>query len=350
MSVYRTLDANLNRVREGLRVLEDCARFSLDDGDLSGRCKNLRARLADIEAKHLPGLAMLAGRDTAGDAGTALSNEREESRAGALDILRANIRRVQEGLRVLEETAKLVSAPAALVFKELRYGSYTLEQALVARELRARLNASRVMLVITGDVCRQRPEDVAKAAYTGGVRCFQVREKGSNDGETFKRVESIARTLLELPDALVIVNDRPDFALAAGAHGVHLGRSDMPIDKARALLGPMLLIGASTHSIDEVRSASGADYLGAGAMFASTTKQVQHLGGPDFGAVATKLANKQVFCVGGITVENARVLKDKGVARIAVSSAICSADNPEYVARELTELFDSALRTPHSAL
>jgi thiamine-phosphate pyrophosphorylase len=137
----------------------------------------------------------------------------------------------------------------------------------------------------------------------------------------------------------VIVNDRVDVALAAGADGVHLGMGDLPIVEARRICGDELLIGASTHSLDEARSAAaaGTDYCGVGAMFVSSTKD-RAVSGPGYlrdYLGAPTLAEIPHLAIGGITIENIGVLAAAGCRGIAVSSAVCGAEDPEGVCRAL---------------
>ncbi len=127
--IYRILDANLNRAAEGLRVLEELGRFLLDRGELSLAAKELRHDLA-AAAQVIPGgrRRLVAARDAAGDVGAPYSPR--EGRAGVADLAAANVRRVAEALRALEEFGKLASPDAAPHFKELRFRAYGLEQRL----------------------------------------------------------------------------------------------------------------------------------------------------------------------------------------------------------------------------
>lgn len=130
----RLLDANANRAREGLRVCEDTARFLWEDAEVTARCKALRHELtqACLTLEAATG-SWLTGRDTPQDPGTGLTAPAETARPDASALFRANIRRVQEALRVLEETAKLAGHDGG-VFKSLRYEAYTLESRAVGEE------------------------------------------------------------------------------------------------------------------------------------------------------------------------------------------------------------------------
>ncbi|HUW66164.1 MAG TPA: hypothetical protein VMW83_15990 [Spirochaetia bacterium] len=129
-AIYRIIDANFNRAREGLRVLEELVRLGFDDHRLTVRCREMRHALARY-AENVPGgyPALLAGREAQSDVGSGLWPE-EKSREGLFQLVAANCKRVQEALRVLEEYAKLLSWPVAEL-KALRFASYELEKTII---------------------------------------------------------------------------------------------------------------------------------------------------------------------------------------------------------------------------
>ncbi len=131
--VYRVLDANFNRAREGLRVLEEIGRFVLDDEDLTHRLKETRHSLADV-MEVIPGglLELVRSRDSAGDVGAGSWTQGEKSREDLFTIAVANLKRVQEAARVLEEFGKLLG-PSAEVYKKIRFGVYILEQEILEK-------------------------------------------------------------------------------------------------------------------------------------------------------------------------------------------------------------------------
>ena len=177
---------------------------------------------------------------------------------------------------------------------------------------------------------------LAQAAIQGGADVLQLRDKSAS-GETLLQE---ARRLLPLARAAgvaLIVNDRPDNALAAGADGVHLGQDDAPVAEARALLGPHRLIGKSTHSLEQALAADRepVDYLGLGPIFPTPTK-------PDYGSVGLDLIRQTqtrlthpVVCIGGIETANLDSVLAAGGLRVAVVRAVCAAADPEASARRL---------------
>ncbi|HYV36323.1 MAG TPA: thiamine phosphate synthase, partial [Gemmataceae bacterium] len=137
-----------------------------------------------------------------------------------------------------------------------------------------------------------------------------------------------------------ILNDRPDLARLAEADGVHLGQDDLPIREARRIVGPDALIGVSTHRLDQVRQAvlDGASYIGIGPTFPSSTKNFPQLAGLDFIREATAETTLPAFAIGGITAENALAVKAAGARAIAVSSAVCQANDPRAAAAALCKI------------
>jgi thiamine-phosphate pyrophosphorylase len=171
-------------------------------------------------------------------------------------------------------------------------------------------------------------------ALRGGVDVFQLRDKHAADGELLRAAET-ARALCTRHGALFVVNDRPDLAVAADADGVHLGQDDMPVEQARAIVGPELLIGRSTHSPGQVDGAGGADYIGVGPIHATPTKLGRPAVGLDLVRYAAAHAAVPFFAIGGIDHTNIGTVVGAGAARAAVVRAIGESADPEASAREL---------------
>lgn len=341
--VVRILDAAANRGREGLRVVEDAARFVLNDAHLCGLLKALRHELA-AALQRLGGDAFHVKRDTVGDVGTTISTASEQVRATTSDVLRANCKRVEESLRTLEEYGKLIDAGAAAAIEQLRYRFYTLEKALLTVDMsRSRLGNCRLYLLVTESACRRGFERTVRGALDGGVDAIQLREKGIDDRRLLELAERV-RTWTTDAGALFIMNDRPDLALISGADGVHVGQEDLGVQQARRIVGGEQLVGVSTHSIEQARQAvlDGADYLGVGPTFESRTKQFEAFAGLEFVRAVAGEIGLPWFAIGGIGAANVAEVVAAGAARAAVSSAICAADDPATAARELRRRFQIA--------
>lgn len=130
-NIYRILDANLNRAREGIRVTEEVARLYFDDAKLSSKFKRLRHELTRVARKNFDQKKLLTFRDSEKDVGSDTMGSLEKKRADLSSIVQANLRRSQEATRVLEEFGKLINPDSAKTFKKLRFRLYTLEQEML---------------------------------------------------------------------------------------------------------------------------------------------------------------------------------------------------------------------------
>jgi thiamine-phosphate pyrophosphorylase len=338
MDAARVLDAAANRAREGLRAVEDYCRFVLDDAFLTGQLKELRHGLAEALADLAPGL-LLEARETQRDVGTVLSTPAERHRASLLEVARANLKRLQEALRTLEEFGKVVSPRLGQAVEGLRYRAYTLERAiLLGSASRQRLEGARLYVLLSGESCTAALDWTIAEAAAGGAHVIQLREKGLSDRELLERARQV-RQWTRQAGALFILNDRPDLARLCEADGVHLGQDDLPVKEARRVLGPDALVGVSTHNIEQVRQAvlDGASYVGVGPTFRSGTKDFVELAGPDFIRAAAAETTLPAFAIGGINLETINEAVAAGARRVAVSQAIARADDPRRAAAELLQ-------------
>ncbi|HET6575646.1 MAG TPA: thiamine phosphate synthase [Fimbriiglobus sp.] len=332
----RVVDANLNRAREALRVLEDYCRFVLNDRVLTEQVKEMRHELAAVAAS-LPSGVLLAARDTPGDVGTSVTTPGEYDRASPARVAAVNLKRLQEALRSIEEYGKVFGEGLGRRAEAVRYRTYTLERAVVrGADARARLADARLYVLLTGSQCAAALNWTIAEAAAGGAQVFQLREKTLSDRELLERARSVRRWTREA-GTLFVVNDRPDIARLSEADGVHLGQDDLPVSAARRVVGPDALIGVSTHTPEQVRRAvlDGADYLGVGPTFPSQTKSFDHLPGLDFVRFTSAETSLPTFALGGISPANVSQVVEAGAKRIAVSAAIACADDPAMVARQL---------------
>jgi len=345
-AALRILDANANRAREALRVMEDAARFLLDDASLAEPIKQLRHDLA-AALSSIPNLA--AHRDTPGDVGTSITTSAEQSRSSVAEVAIAAGKRLSEALRSIEEYAKVLpplqemQSPVAAIVEQLRYRGYAVEQKLNAALASGRAKQWRVCLLLTESLCKLPWQDVLDQALDAGVDCVQLREKQLEASEFLERATVVAERC-RAAGATSIINDRADLAFLAGADGVHLGQTDLSPHAVRQLVGHQLLVGVSTSNLQEAHAAldasseGGADYVGLGPMFPTTTKHKPVLAGPAY--LREYLADARLqtlphLAIGGITPDNLPQLLDAGVQGIAVSSVVCAADTPGDVARRL---------------
>lgn len=176
----------------------------------------------------------------------------------------------------------------------------------------------------------------------GGVSVVQIREKTA-DTLDFYNLALKVKKITEKYNVPLIINDRVDVALAINADGVHVGQSDMPCDITRKLIGSDKILGVSAHNIEEAKKAQkdGADYLGSGAVFPTSTKDnANRITKEDLKEIV-KSVDIPVVAIGGINLDNAHELTDTGIAGFSVVSAIMSSDNPEKSSKELLNIFNS---------
>ncbi|GAA0508544.1 thiamine-phosphate pyrophosphorylase [Halorubrum aquaticum] len=187
---------------------------------------------------------------------------------------------------------------------------------------------------------RETPAVVADA-LAGGVDVVQLREKGT-DARTRYRLGLRLRELTAEAGVPLVVNDRVDLAAAVDADGVHLGRSDLPIEVAREQLGSDAVVGASASTVAEARAAvdAGADYLGVGAVYGTDSKDVSGDRdgiGPERVAAVADAVDVPVIGIGGIDAENAARVVEAGATGVAVVSAITAAEDPRAATEALRE-------------
>lgn len=183
---------------------------------------------------------------------------------------------------------------------------------------------------------------LSDAAYRSGVKMVQYRAKDIPDRKALKQIRAITE-LESKKEHLLIVNDRPDLAKAGGADGVHLGQDDLPLSAARKVLGAEAVIGGTASNLEEAHEVSDtdADYVALGHIFETSTKQKEYepRGLDTLRKVRAEISGPLV-AIGGITLENAPEVIDSGADILAVSSAICTADDPQFAARTLAALFE----------
>lgn len=348
MYVYRVLDANFNRAREGLRVIEEAARLVINDARLAGKLKEIRHRLTELQDLVPGNSELLRARDSVGDVGAGSALPAEMTRRDVIEIVSANVRRVQEAFRVLEEYVKIL-APLGQDFKKLRFELYEVEKQLAERItglLKPRIDVS--LYVISGSkFSRGRSVvEVMAGAIRGGATTIQLREKEFSTKELI-RVGLVLRELTRKHGVTFIVNDRVDVALAVDADGVHLGQDDLPVSEARRILGDHKIIGVSTHSIEQAIQAEreGADYIGVGPVYETRTKEdVCAAVGLELVREVSRLVKIPKVAIGGIVPHNAAAPLREGADGIAVITAVVAASDVTAAASELRGIVDRVRR------
>jgi len=339
-AVYRIIDANFNRAREAIRIIEDFCRFALDSEPLTGRAKQLRHELSAVIGR-LDAGQLISSRDTVGDVGAGKTADNQLARSNLRDCFTAGCKRLTEALRTLSETTQMQDRSVASTIEKLRFSAYKLEKDIVLFSEPAE-KFKRVILYII--ISSNLPADVISLTHqcaAGRADCIQLRAKGIEDDKHFALAVEFVR-ICKASSILSIINDRADVAVAAGADGVHLGQDDLPIEQARRLQLAPLIIGKSTHSLEQLHVACQQcpTYVSLGPVFATATKPTAEPVGLDYVRQAMgKLAGTGIgsVAVGGITLDNVEDVLSAGAERVAVCSAVTEAGDATAACRALKE-------------
>lgn len=337
----RIIDASLNRIGEGLRLLEDLARLLLDDAILTQQLKTMRHEI--LKGDWAFQQQLLQSRNSVGDVGIDIEVPGEKKQRELPITVVANSRRVQESLRTLEELAKIPGIKLdSAKFKKARFDLYTIEQKLLSRLLRRDKikHLPGLYIIIDTQALKGRsPIEAASQAIRGGARTIQLRDKLGKKKELLPVAQQL-RSLCTEHHVLLIVNDYLDLALATDADGLHLGQDDLPIPIARKLLPIDKILGCSAASIDEATTAQsdGADYVAVGSIYPTPSKEAVEVVGLERLRQIRQAVTLPLVAIGGITKDNIAKVMAAGADSIAVISAVLQAEDIEKATRELIEV------------
>jgi thiamine-phosphate pyrophosphorylase len=340
------IDVNVNRASEGLRVVEEYCRFVLSDGKLVARCKSLRDQL-HAALDPISRTERLFARDTSSDVGTTIDFESEiRPEAGSFSLQQIAVKngeRVKEALRVIEECCKPLDGDVSRAVGVLRYQWYALEKDCHSRLAGPpALKTAQLYVLVDGGSSECAFAERAAELIHAGVHIIQLRDKTLDDRTLLARARLLRRVIDEptrtstelyggstLQRPLMVVNDRPDIAVLSRADGVHVGQDELPVPGVRRIMGPEMLVGVSTHTIEQARQAvlDGADYIGCGPTFPSGTKEFDHFPGLDFLRQVAAEISLPAFAIGGITLDNLPQVLSTGIRRVAIGGAVTAADD-----------------------
>ena len=326
LRTLQIIDANLDRAREGLRVLEDWARFGLGEKDCVAKIKNFRQILGK---NHLE--VYKQSRNNIEDQCKGLTHEEQIKRSAPDQIISSNAGRVQEALRVIEEFSRLNNNELSKIAAEIRYEIYTLEIYLLNL---SKLKKSEKILkendlyVITDQ--KENLLEIIEEILIAGVKIIQYRFKTGTDKDHLQEAIQI-KNLCKKYNSLFIINDRVDIALASNADGIHLGQNDFELKTARKLLGYSKIIGVSANNEIDISNAlkEGCDYIGIGPVFETTTKKDKKAIGIERIKTLTKDLNIPWFAIGGVTTDNISHLKSNGFKKVALVSQLMNSEDPK---------------------
>ena len=330
--IAQLIDANLDRAREGLRVMEDWCRFGLKRSDFSIQIKDWRQQLG-VHHHNIYRKARLTSNDPA----MGVSHQLQKVRSTPEAVFIANSSRVQEALRVIEEFTRITDPNLCKTATKIRYETYEIEiKVLNTSEginRRQTLKDCSIYLITNN---RSDLEEVVLQALKAGVKIVQYREKFLQDKEKISQAKCLA-SLCKKHNSLFIINDRIDIALAVDADGIHLGQEDTPTNIAREILGTEKVIGRSTHCLEDIKNAEkdDCDYIGIGPIFPSETKKQLNPIGIDYLRKALSETLLPAFAIGGINSSNINKINQINNLRIAVSDAVINSNDPFTKTKEL---------------
>lgn len=347
----RVLDASKNRAAEGVRVLEDFTRFELEDMMLTAKLRKLRhaIRKTGKEAENW------RAREATTDVGVRISNEQKlDTKTSTWMLIEANSKRVEEALRSIEETLRIMGYYAyAKAYEKYRFEMYTIEQKLYEALERGKKKDFTLqgLYALTGEPFAngRTSVEIVKDLLEGGVKIIQYREKEKDKISKYNDCKEIRKLTREY-GCFFIVNDDIDIALAVNADGLHIGQEDLPLPVARRL-APHLVIGVSTHNKEQAQKAveEGADYIGVGPLFETNTRvHVEKCEGLSYLEWVHKNITIPYVVIGGIKERHLEDIAKKGAASFAMVTNIIGQENIIEVVqktnqrwREVDELYNT---------
>ncbi len=325
---YRIIDANINRAREGLRVIEESFRFIFEKKETADRLRSLRHEISRIpQVLGISPIKLLSSRESQRDIG---GKRKEKKRKDLQEIIASNFSRVEESIRVLEEYSRLLNPKSTGKIKKIRFDLYALQKEIQLSLYRKNLASKLGLYIITDKKIAGKPnEKIVKEALKGGSDVIQLRDKNLSYKKLLGEAKKI-RAIIPKNKAVFIVNDNVDIALFSDADGVHLGKDDLPVKEARKILGEDKIIGMSCDNVKEAIKAEkeGADYISLGPIFPTTTKK--DIPSPLGVKVIRKTKKKisiPIVAIGGINEKNIREVLKAGADSIAIISAVLKYGN-----------------------
>lgn len=319
---FALIDSNLERALEGLRVLDEMARFVLINDSSFARLKTLRHEVAALgEIFGSIHLLMARGGNEAATIDLPSENKRHSSWA----IIRANCNRAAESLRTLEEFSKLYAPSITAEIKNKRYELYQLELGLLR-------NTPHYFLrkYFSEGVVYPLSESVEELQWLveHGAKIIQLRDKSDNKNSIKQKARSLASFLAEWNQShrdkvLFILNDHPAIAADLPVDGVHIGQNDCTVAEARQLLGSNKIIGRSNNSLEQLRESIklGADYVSIGPVFATPTKPDRLAVGLETVKAVAKEITAPWLAIGGVDSETIKNIRQAGGKNVAVVRA-----------------------------
>ncbi|HIE44058.1 MAG TPA: thiamine phosphate synthase [Candidatus Omnitrophica bacterium] len=338
--IYRIIDVNIDRAREGLRVIEDTMRFIFEKRELTERARELRQEISNLpSALNISLPKLLSSRESEAD----LGREREEQQRGdTLEIVSSNFSRVEESIRVIEEYSRILNVKATPQIKKIRFEVYTLQKKIhLTLHRKNRVSKLGLYIITDEEIAGKSHQRIAIEAVKGGADTIQLRDKKNSTRKILQEAHQMRRIIPE-DKVLFIINDRADITVACDGDGVHLGKDDLPVQQVREIIGESKLIGVSCDNVEEAEKAeeAGADYISLGPIFYTTTKEgLPPPVGTEIITEAKKRISIPLVAIGGIDEDNMEDVLKAGADSIALISAALKRTDIAKSVKSLKENF-----------
>lgn len=322
--MYRIVDANINRVSEGLRVIEDIQRFIFNNGIMASRVRNLRHETRKSFCTH----SLLQSRKATQDVGFKISQNSDLDKKETMEsLLLSNFKRVEEGLRSIEESLKIMGYyTLSKLYENIRFKAYTLEKDIMFKK---KYPITDIYAILGEEFSKGKSNiEVTKVLIASGVKIIQYREKSKCKQDMYEECRVIRQLTYE-HNVTFIVNDHISIATLVKADGVHIGQDDLPIEEVRKLVGDMI-VGLSTHNKEQAKMAveKGADYIGVGPIFKTDTKQnIEASDGLAYLKWVKDNIDLPYVAIGGIKESNLSKVKENGGYCFAMISELVGSDD-----------------------
>lgn len=322
--VNRVLDANRNRCIEGLRVVEDYLRFVKNDSYNSSKIRDIRHKVSLIL-----NFKIIQSRNTESDIGKyylhSLYVDEDQ-------ILKANLSRVKESLRVLEEFSRFIDTSISQHLMKIRFKFYDIEKDLLSK------NFEKIYILADLSLAKDESDlfDGLNILVNNEINLIQLRAKKFSTRKIYEIGIKIAEFF---PQAKLIINDKVEVAIALKSYGVHVGEDELPFGVVRRLMGRSV-VGATVHNIDDLKASqiANVDYIGVGAIYPSSTKPECKLNGLEFLKKIRSLTATFIYAIGGINSNNAKAVFDAGADGICVGSGFWHAKDRDEEIKKLINI------------
>jgi thiamine-phosphate pyrophosphorylase len=312
-------------------LIEEYCRFELNSSLFTDRIKHIRHKICALIDK-LDTQKLLTARNVSGDVGAAKQIKEQMERGNLKDSFTAACKRLTEALRVLSEMLAPFEKHKSQQLEKLRFQVYSIEKDIVLfADSVAKFDKVKLYIIITSDLHSDIMNLTGKC-IKGGADCIQLRAKHMPDNQLYAASKEMVK-LCRDENVISIINDRADIAAVSGADGIHLGQNDIPIQEAERLAFKNIVIGKSTHNINQLEKAiiELPTYVGLGPVFPTTTKaNAESVGLKYVKDAILKLKESGIrhVAIGGINSDNIEDVLKAGANAVAVCSTVTKNQNP----------------------